>query len=114
MLLEYIEMVATIVYIGLTAYALIRLNTRQNLAFEQIARLAANFIELEKKIDAIDESTGADIYKLKQEFEEFKTDYGEAAIEQMRQAAKSEKAWADGVNSIMSYGARFQGGGKPK
>ena len=111
---DYIEMICIIVIIGLIAIELTRLESRINLLFEQNARLAANQIELEKKIDAIDESTGADIYKLRQEFTEFKTDYGEAAIEQMREAARSEKAWADGVNSIMSYGARFQGGGKAK
>ena len=108
---DYIEMICIIVLIGLIGIELARLEKRINLLFEQNARLAANQIELEKKMDAIDESTGADIFKLRQEFTDFKTDYGEAAIEQMRQAARSEKAWADGVNSIMSYGARFQGGG---
>ena len=84
---------------------------RQNKCFNQLARLAANFIELEKKIDSIDESTGADIFRVQKDLEAFKADFGDAAIEEMRQAARSEKAWADGVNSIMSYGARFQGGG---
>ena len=85
---------------------------RQDKCFGQMARLAANFIELEKKIDAIDESTGADIFSLRKDFIDFKTDYGEAAIEEMRQAARREKAWADGVNSIMSYGAELQERGK--
>lgn len=109
---DYIQMIAIIVLLGLMGIELTRLERRINLAFDQNARLAASLIELEKKIDTIDESTGADIFKLRQEFNEFKTDYGEAAVEQLRQAAKSEKAWADGVNSIMSYGARYQGGGK--
>ena len=87
---------------------------RQNKAFDQIARTVASLIENDKKIDAVDQSTGADIYQLRKDFEQFKTDYGEAAIEQMREAARSEKAWADGVNSIMSYGARYQGGGNAK
>lgn len=111
---DYIEAICIVVLICVLSFELNRLEKRINLLFEQNARLAANQIELEKKMDAIDESTGADIFKLRQEFTDFKTDYGEAAIEQMREAARSEKAWADGVNSIMSYGARFQGGGKAK
>ena len=111
---DYIEMICIIVLIGLISIELARLEKRINLLFEQNARLAANQIEIDKKIDAVDESTGTDIYQLREELRDFKTDYGEAAIEQMREAARSEKAWADGVNSIMSYGARFQGGGKAK
>lgn len=108
---DIISMAIAAILIGLYVYESIRLEKRINLAFDQNARLAANQIELEKKIDAIDESTGADIFKLRQEFDEFKTDYGEAAVDEMRQAAKREKAWADGITSIMSYGARYQGGG---
>lgn len=110
MIFEILTTAAVSILIGLYAHLYIR----QNKAFDQIAKVVAGLIENDKKIDAIDESTGADIFKLRQEFTEFKTDYGEAAIEQMREAARSEKAWADGVNSIMSYGARFQGGGKAK
>lgn len=111
-MINYIEMIFIIVLIGLLSVEIIRLERRINHLFEQNARLAANQIEIDKKVDGIDMSTGIDIHALRKEFDEFKTDYGEAAIEQMRQAARSEKAWADGVNSIMSYGARFQGGGK--
>ncbi len=110
MIFTIIEAVVICVLIGLNAY----LYDRQNKAFDQIARTVAGLIENDKKIDAVDQSTGADIYQLRKDFEQFKTDYGEAAIEQMREAARSEKAWADGVNSIMSYGARFQGGGNAK
>ncbi len=110
MIFTIIEAVVICVLIGMNAY----LYDRQNKAFDQMARLAAGLIENDKKIDAVDQSTGADIYQLRKDFEQFKTDYGEAAIEQMREAARSEKAWADGVNSIMSYGARFQGGGNAK
>ena len=110
MIFTIIEAVVICVLLGFNAY----LYTRQNRAFDQIAKAVAALIENDKKIDKVDQATGADIYKLRKEFEEFKEDYGEAAIEQMREAARSEKAWADGVNSIMSYGARFQGGGKAK
>lgn len=105
-------MICIIILIGLLGIEITRLEKRINLAFDQTARLAASLIEIDKKLDSIDESTGADIYQLRKEFDEFKTDYGEAAIEQLRQAARSEKAWADGVSNIMSYGARYQGGGK--
>lgn len=109
MIFDFILLGISVILYGLFYY----LYYRQNRAFDQIAKVVTSLIENDRKLDAIDESTGADIFKLRQEFNEFKTDYGEAAIEQMRQAARSEKAWADGVNSIMSYGARFQGGGKP-
>jgi len=108
---DTIQMAAAIVLLGLMGVEIARLEKKIIHLFEQNARLAANQIEIEKKIDAVDESTGADIYQLRTEFHEFKTDYGEAAIDEMRQAAKREKAWADGISSIMSYGARYQGGG---
>lgn len=110
MIFTIIEAAVICVLLGFNVY----LYSRQNRAFDQIAKAVAALIENDKKIDKVDQATGADIYKLRKEFEEFKEDYGEAAIEQMREAARSEKAWADGVNSIMSYGARFQGGGKAK
>lgn len=110
MIFDYILLGISVILYGLFYY----LYYRQNRAFDQIAKVVTSLIENDRKIDAIDESTGADIFKLRQELSEFKEDFGEAAIEQMREAARSEKAWADGVNSIMSYGARFQGGGKTK
>ena len=110
MIFDILTTAAISILIGICVYLYIR----QNRAFDQIAKTVAALIENDKKIDKVDQATGADIYKLRKEFEEFKEDYGEAAIEQMREAARSEKAWADGVNSIMSYGARFQGGGKAK
>ena len=110
MIYDFILLGISVILYGLFFY----LYYRQNKAFDQIARTVAGLIENDKKIDAVDQSTGADIYQLRKDFEQFKTDYGEAAIEQMREAARSEKAWADGVNSIMSYGARFQGGGNAK
>ena len=110
-MIDNILMVITVVLISLYVYESARLEKRINHLFEQTTRLAANQIEIDKKIDAVDESTGTDIYQLREELRDFKTDYGEAAIDEMRQAAKREKAWADGLTSIMSYGARYQGGG---
>lgn len=70
--------------------------------------------ELDKKIEQVDQSCGRSLFKMKKEFDEFKADYGEAAIEEMREAAKSEKAWRDGVQNIMTFGNQFQGRGDNK
>lgn len=107
MIYDFILLGISVILYGLFFY----LYYRQNKAFDQIAKVVAELIENDKKIDAVDESTGADIYQLRTEFNMFKADYGDAAIEEMRQAAKREKAWADGISEIMSYGARYQGRG---
>lgn len=80
-------------------------------AFNLITKLTVELINKDKKIDNIDQSTGADIFKLRKEFDAFKSEYGDAAIEEMREHAKREKAWAEGIDSIMSYGAALQGRG---
>ena len=86
----------------------IHLFARYRKAIAHIARLASEFVKLDTKVDTIDKNTGTDVFRLRKEFEEFKRDYGDAAIEEMRQNAKREKAWAEGIDSIMSYGARYQ------
>ena len=111
MLFEIITAAVIAALIGLYVYETVRLEKRVNHAFDQNAKMVALLIELEKKIDSIDQSTGADVHQLRTEFNMFKADYGDAAIEEMRQAAKREKAWADGISEIMSYGARYQGRG---
>lgn len=80
----------------------------------QIINLALKVKELEDTVNRVDESTGMSLHELGLQFETFKNLYGEAAIEEKREAAKAEKAWADGINSIMSYGARFQDRGDTK
>ena len=45
--------------------------------------------------------------------EAFKDDYGDAAIEEMRESARREKAWADGIDNIMSFGPNVYGSGRP-
>ncbi len=76
--------------------------------------LATNYKALEDLIERVDNSLGRDVSELRQELTTFENDFGEAAIEEKRQAAKAEKAWADGVNSIMSYGTHLQGGGNSR
>lgn len=80
-------------------------------AFDLITKLTVELINNDKKIDNIDQSTGADIFKLRKELDAFKSEYGDASIEEMREHAKREKAWAEGIDSIMSYGAALQGRG---
>lgn len=80
----------------------------------QIINLALKVKELEDTVNRVDESTGMSLHELGLQFETFKNLYGDAAIEEKREAAKAEKAWADGINSIMSYGARFQDRGDTK
>ena len=108
MLFDIVSLAIIAILIGIVIY----LYFRQNKAFDQISKLVIELVKNDKKIEAIEQSTGSDIFLLRKEFEKFKTDYGEAAIEEMRQAARSEKAWADGVNSIMGYGAALQERGK--
>ena len=80
----------------------------------QVINAAMKIAELEDRIDNVDDSTGIAIHELSQKFENFNTLYGEAAIEEKREAARAEKAWADGVNSIMSYGTQLHGRGDSK
>jgi len=107
MLYDIVSLAICAILTGIAFYLVYRVN----LLTTQLSNLTIRFIELDKKIDNIDESTGADIFRLKADLDKFKAEYGDAAIEEMRQAANREKAWADGINEIMSYGARFQGRG---
>lgn len=80
----------------------------------RVANMAMKVAELEQMIDRVDKTVGKDIYDLRQQVREFTTNYGEAAIEAERETARAEKAWADGLNNIMSFGASFQGRGDAK
>lgn len=79
----------------------------------QLIHAALKVSEIADRVDRVDDSTGKAIYELSQKFETFNTLYGEAAIEEKREAAKAEKAWSEGISNIMSFGSQFQGrGGK--
>lgn len=71
----------------------------------QVINVAMKTTELEDRIDNVDDSTGIAIHELGLKIETFNKLYGEAVIEEKREAARAEKAWADGVNNIMSFGA---------
>lgn len=81
---------------------------------DRITKTHLKLFELEDTIKRVDESTGEDIHRLGTEFQEFRNTYGEAAVEEKRQAAKAEKAWAEGVQNIMNYGTQLYGRGGTK
>lgn len=107
MIFDIILAILVVALAGVMAYTV----TRENELIGRLSKLALTVAKLEETMKAVDESTGRDVYLLRKEFETFKDDYGDAAVEEMRQHAKREKAWADGIDSIMSYGARYQGRG---
>ena len=77
----------------------------------RVGKVAMKVADLEMTVNRVDESTGAEIHRLREEFLLFRQDYGDAAIDQMREEAKAQKAWADGLNDIMSFGANLHGRG---
>ena len=94
----------------------------------KIINLALKLNETNDMIQRMDDANGIALHEIRKivkdtetklheqglEFETFKNLYGEAAVEELRQAAKAEKAWAEGLNGIMSYGAALQGRGDKK
>ena len=81
---------------------------------KQIINLALRVTDIGDLANKVDRSTGTALYELKKEFHEFKADYGDAAIEEMKESAKAQKAFADGLGSIMNYGANLYGRGDTK
>lgn len=95
---------------GVVAY----LSKRLAKAEKQIINLALRVTDIGDLANKVDRSTGTALYELKKEFKEFKADYGDAAIEEMKESAKAQKAFADGLGSIMNYGANLYGRGDAK
>jgi nicotinic acid mononucleotide adenylyltransferase len=85
---------------------------KQNKAEKHIIKLAMKVAELESAIRDVDESTGLEINRLGRELRDFRESYGDAAVEEIRERARQEKAWADGISNIMAYGAQYQGKGE--
>lgn len=107
-------MIVYIVYglVLLTLCALLGYTMRRlHKAEVHIINMSMKLAEVEDLANRVDSSTGTSLHELTRKFDEFNTLYGEAAIEEMREAAKAQKTWADGLNNVMSYGARFQGRG---
>lgn len=70
-----------------------------------LTNMALRVHEVEELANRVDESTGAILHNFQKEFNDFKEEYGEAAIDEMKENAKAQKAWAEGLNNIMSFGA---------
>ncbi len=81
-------------------------------AEDHIIKLAMKVAELEDTIRRVDESTGAELNRIGRELKDYQSLYGEAAVEELRESAQAQKAWADGVNSIMNFGAQYQSKGE--
>lgn len=103
--------------VGLLAYVVV-LTRRYDKVLDRLSFLALSVKEAEDLANRVDESTGASLHifqgslnDLHKQFEAFKTEYGDAAVEEMKEAAKAQKAWSDGLNNIMSFGADLYGRG---
>ena len=108
-------MILNILIIGIEVATLvlaITLAAKLTKAEDHIIKLAMKVAELEDAIRRVDESTGAELNRIGRELKDYQSLYGEAAVEEMRESARAQKAWADGVNSIMNFGAQYQSKGE--
>ena len=108
-------MILDILIIGVNVAVLvlaIMLAMKLTKAEDHIIKLAMKVAELEDTIRRVDESTGAELNRIGRELKDYQSLYGEAAVEEMRESARAQKAWADGVNSIMNFGAQYQSKGE--
>lgn len=85
---------------------------KQDKSQDHIIKLAMKVAELEDTIRRVDESTGAELNRIGRELKDYQSLYGEAAVEEIRESARAQKAWADGVNSIMNFGVQYQSKGE--
>ena len=76
-----------------------------------ITNMSLRVREVEDLANRVDESTGAILHNFQKEFNDFREAYGDAAIEEMKESARAQKAWAEGLNNIMSFGADLHGRG---
>jgi hypothetical protein len=96
----------------------VNLTMKYNKVLDRLSFLALRVKEVEDLTNRVDESTGASLRifqgslnDLHKQFAAFKTEYGDAAVEEMKESAKAQKAWSDGLNNIMSFGADLYGRG---
>ncbi len=81
---------------------------------KQLISLALKVNEISDFTAKVEQTTGRELYELRKEFNEFVADYGEAAVTALREEARQQKALADGLNSIMQFGADLYGRGEAK
>ena len=108
-------MILNILIIGIEVATLVlalTLLSKITKAEDHIIKLAMKVAELEDTIRRVDESTGAELNRIGRELKDYQSLYGEAAVEEIRESARAQKAWADGVNSIMNFGAQYQSKGE--
>ena len=108
-------MILNILIIGIEVATLVlalTLLSKITKAEDHIIKLAMKVAELEDAIRRVDESTGMELNRIGRELKDYQSLYGEAAVEEMRESARAQKAWADGVNSIMNFGAQYQSKGE--
>ena len=110
MVLQVVLIFICVVLLG----AVVRLWVMAGRMRDRIANLALKTKDLDQRIIRVDDATGNAIYQLKAELTKFKQDYGDAAIEEMKESAKAQKAFAEGLNSIMDYGAHLYDRGDDK
>ena len=107
MIIEVLLCVAASFLIGAVAF----LFHEADKVRDMLINVAMKVTDLEDRVDQVDDSTGIAIHELGLKIETFNKLYGEAVIEETREAARAEKAWADGVNNIMSFGTALHGRG---
>ena len=112
-----IEILLCGLVVGLLAYVVV-LTRKFSEILDRLSVLALSVKEVEDLANRVDESTGASLHifqgslnDLHKQFEAFKTEYGDAAIEEMKESANAQKAFADGLNDVMSFGANLYGRG---
>jgi hypothetical protein len=112
-----VDILLCVLVIGLFAYV-VALTRKYSKVLDKLSFLALSVKEAEDLANRVDESTGAmlhtfqgNINDLHKQFVEFKTEYGDAAIEEMKKTAEAQKAFADGLNNVMSFGADLYGRG---
>ena len=97
--------------IGLLFVWVVVLTNKYQKTLDCLTHMSLRVHEVEDLANRVDESTGAILHNFQKEFNDFKEEYGDAAIEEMKESAKAQKAWAEGLNNIMSFGADLHGRG---
>lgn len=112
-----IDIVLLVLVIGLIA-AVAVLAHKYDKILNCLTNVSLRVHEAEDLANRVDESTGAELHrvlaelhKLQEAFAKYREEFGDAEIEEMKQAAEAQKAWADGLNNIMSFGADHYGRG---
>lgn len=110
-------MIATVIFsVCIVALAVIEVLQIRRLdkVVSRLSKMALKVHEIEKTVNSIDQSTGKSIFMLQTELRTFKEEFGDAAIEEMKKTAEAQKAFADGLNNIMEFGADLYGRGDDK